>query len=116
VTSGSPAEKAGLKAGDLITALDGEPVTELNKFSEAIRHHKAGDEITLSVYRSGETGVKEVKATLAENPEKAGETYLGIQMGMVNIHRETETKPMEPEVYFIPQPENRPNLNPLLSA
>lgn len=48
----SPAEKAGLQAGDLITKVDGKRVKtaeELNKIKE---QHKAGDTLKLQVYRN----------------------------------------------------------------
>ena len=49
---GSPAEEAGLKAGDLILAMDGEPVADTVSFTERIAASK-GEEITLTVEREG---------------------------------------------------------------
>lgn len=63
VTQGSPAEKAGLRTGDLITAIDGTPVVGTESLVAQIRTHEVGKEVTLKVLRDGET--IELKATLA---------------------------------------------------
>ncbi len=56
VTSGSPAEAAGIQAGDMITAVDGERVTDLG-YNEAVAHVKGeiGTDVILTVLREGET-------------------------------------------------------------
>lgn len=55
VTSGSPAETAGIQAGDTITAVDGELVTDLG-YNEAVAHVKGeiGTDVVLTVLREGE--------------------------------------------------------------
>ncbi|MCM2264004.1 MAG: ChaN family lipoprotein [Desulfuromonadales bacterium] len=54
VISGSTAEKGGVKAGDIILALDGEPVVESFDLVYAVGLHKTGDKATLEVERGGE--------------------------------------------------------------
>ncbi|MCD7917615.1 MAG: trypsin-like peptidase domain-containing protein, partial [Clostridiales bacterium] len=54
VTEGSCAETAGLQAGDIITAVDGVEITSSAELIDAKSTHKAGDEMTLTVYRNGE--------------------------------------------------------------
>ncbi len=49
VLSGSPAEKAGLKAGDFIQAVDGVQLENPSALSEIIARHKPGDTVTLTV-------------------------------------------------------------------
>ncbi len=54
VNEGSCAETAGLQAGDIITAVDGVEITSFAELIDAKSSHKAGEEMTLLVYRSGE--------------------------------------------------------------
>ena len=49
---GSPAAKAGLRAGDLIVAADGRPVTRIAELRHALAPHYAGDRVSLSVERT----------------------------------------------------------------
>jgi putative serine protease PepD len=62
VGSGSAAESAGVKVGDVITAVDGTTVASADKLRAIIAGHKPGDSITLTVRRSGST--QTLKATL----------------------------------------------------
>ena len=55
VTEGGPAEKAGLQANDIITAADGKEISGKNGLSSIIADCAAGDKLTLSVYRQGQT-------------------------------------------------------------
>lgn len=50
---GSPADKAGIKAGDIITKINDEELTENYPLSSAIAKHNAGDKITLTILRDG---------------------------------------------------------------
>ena len=61
----SSAEKAGIKAGDLIVAFDGEDVTTMDKLNELKNKHNIGDEVKIKLIRNGEE--KEVSVTLGEN-------------------------------------------------
>lgn len=54
VTAGSPAEKAGLKTGDLVVELGGVPVVDLQSYSEALYSKKPGDVIEVVVRRGTE--------------------------------------------------------------
>jgi len=68
VQGGSGADRAGLKQGDVITALNGQPVADPNSFRNAIASTPPGSEITLTVKRGG--GEQQVRATLGEfHPE-----------------------------------------------
>ena len=54
VESGSCAETAGLKQGDIITKLGDTEVTSVSELSSAKNKFKAGETTTLTIYRSGE--------------------------------------------------------------
>jgi Do/DeqQ family serine protease len=64
VQSGSGADRAGLRAGDVLTALNGEQVTDPNTFRNKIASTPPGTEITLTVKRDGRE--QQVRATLGE--------------------------------------------------
>ena len=51
VEQNSPAAKAGLVAGDIITAIDGESITSQETLTSILEGHKPGDVIELTVYR-----------------------------------------------------------------
>jgi hypothetical protein len=51
VTPGSPADKAGLKAGDVVVELDGKPVTDLYTYTDALYARAPGDVITVVALR-----------------------------------------------------------------
>ena len=53
VQPGTPGEKAGLKPGDIVTAIDGEPVKDSREMSRNIAGHKPGTTVKLSVLRDG---------------------------------------------------------------
>ena len=68
VLSGSPAEKAGLKVGDFIQAVDGVQLERPSELSEIIAGHKPGDTVTLTVInaRTLNSQPQEVPVTLGE--------------------------------------------------
>jgi S1-C subfamily serine protease len=86
VADGSPAAAAGLKANDVITAIDGVAVNSARVIADTVAKHKPGDVIALTVYRTDENKELTLKATLGQAPKTEGSTqepgaYLGITMG-----------------------------------
>jgi hypothetical protein len=53
VREGSPASKAGLRAGDIMIEFDGKPIQNLYDFTYALRAKKPGDEVKVKVTRDG---------------------------------------------------------------
>jgi membrane-associated protease RseP (regulator of RpoE activity) len=64
VRAGSPAEKAGLRAGDVILELGGRRIMNLQDLTYALRSHRAGDEVEVVFSREGRS--LRAKATLGE--------------------------------------------------
>ena len=64
VRDGTPAAKAGLKAGDILIEFDGKDIANLYDFTYALRAHKPGDLVLVRVLREGKT--IEAKVLLAE--------------------------------------------------
>ncbi|HEV2196605.1 MAG TPA: M20/M25/M40 family metallo-hydrolase [Candidatus Acidoferrum sp.] len=60
VRDGSPAGKAGFKAGDVLIEFDGKPIDNLYDFTYALRAHKAGDKVIVTVLRGNEKITREV--------------------------------------------------------
>jgi S1-C subfamily serine protease len=63
VREGSPAAKAGFKAGDTMVMFDGKPITNLQDFTYVLQGHKPGDEVIVKVMRNG--APIETKVTLS---------------------------------------------------
>lgn len=71
VSEGSSAEFAGIKEGDVIIGIQGEPVENLNELNEIKNKYKAGDEIKLTISRQGESEDIEISLVLQEvTPDK----------------------------------------------
>ncbi len=65
VENDSPAAEGGMKANDIITAIDGEEVTNVAYLKYYLYQHKAGDTVTITVYRDGDT--HDLKITLGSD-------------------------------------------------
>ncbi len=95
VASGSPAEKAGLRAstkqimidgqpalvgGDVITAIDGKPIQSVGDLTAYLaRSTKVGQTVTLSILRDGKT--QTVQVTLATRPNTTAQNGDGAYQG-----------------------------------
>lgn len=66
VVPAGPAAQAGIRAGDVIVSVDGEPVEAVEAFLAALRAHRPGDRLRLEIIREGEQMTFDV--TLAERP------------------------------------------------
>jgi S1-C subfamily serine protease len=55
VVPGSPAEKAGLRQGDIVTSLDGQRIDSANSLEDLLLTKAPGDVVQLEVLRAGDT-------------------------------------------------------------
>jgi serine protease Do len=88
VSPGSPADVAGLKAQDIVTSIDGEPIDGLTRLAFQLFIRSAGDLVTLGLLRGGNALTVEVRVAeraldlerLAElvEPDKGRVARLGI--------------------------------------
>lgn len=68
VEAGSPAEKAGLKVGDIVLSIDGKEIDSSSELRAGLRDKKSGDTVRIDVLRG--RGRQTVVATLAEQEVK----------------------------------------------
>lgn len=55
ITPGSGAEAAGIQAGDIIIGLNGDTITTMSELTDEKNNFKAGDTVTLTIYRNGQS-------------------------------------------------------------
>jgi len=79
VTPGSPAAKAGIKSGDVITKIDAREIAWASDVVDLVSSHSIGDEITVILSRGGDQ--KTVRAKLAEAPSE-GTSVEGERLGL----------------------------------
>ena len=67
VEDGTPAAEAGIQAGDIIVAVNGEVVADQSALTKAVGAFGAGDELTITVYRlEGLTGIVDLSTWTAD--------------------------------------------------
>jgi putative serine protease PepD len=77
VRSGSPAAKAGLKGGDVVTTFNGQNITSADDLTAAVFHAKSGQTVTVTIRRHGAT--KHLSVTLGSLNHGGGS--LGVLFG-----------------------------------
>jgi serine protease Do len=73
VQPGSPAEKGGVRRGDVVTAIDGQPVRDSNVLRNQIAQTQPGSEVALTVVRDGRERQVTVKLAELETADAAPE-------------------------------------------
>ena len=61
VSDGKPAQKAGLKSGDIVTQIDDFKVVDMMSYMKALGMHKKGDTVTIKIKRGND--IKDIKLT-----------------------------------------------------
>jgi len=79
VAPGTPAEDGGLEGGDVVVAIDGDPVSDVSDFRARIAQHAPGEQMSLTVIRRGE--VQSLSFTLADRSEFVTSASEGRRMG-----------------------------------
>lgn len=88
----SAAAKAGLKSGDVVTAVDGEPVVRSGELSSRIGMSMPGEQVKLTVWRDKEP--REIKATLGKiEPEGKQVAAAAVEPGKLGL----ALRPLTPE-------------------
>lgn len=72
VVEESPAEEAGLKEGDIITAVEEELIHSTSDLFSLIRSHKPGDRVTIAYYREGDEKTTEATLETADDVDLFG--------------------------------------------
>ena len=85
-TEGGAAEKAGIRSGDVITQINGNPVNTTTQLMEVIRQYRPGDEVDVDVVRDGRERTFRV-SLLNESGStevvKKGDTFYNADLGVV---------------------------------
>lgn len=73
IDSRAKAASEGLQVGDVITAVDGTPTPDMDKVNELKQDKKAGDKLTLSVYRISTGKTLNITITLTDSHDLEGD-------------------------------------------
>jgi Do/DeqQ family serine protease len=95
VDADSPAQKAGIERGDVITAFDGQPVTDSNDLRNRVASSTPGSRATVTLYRSGREETKTV--TLGELSSTLKASYNG-EEGSNGDRFGMSVEPLTPEL------------------
>jgi serine protease Do len=85
VTQNSPAGKAGLHVGDVITQIDGQKIESANAIIDYVSSHQVGDKVNVHYLRDGKAGtvgitLGELVADTGREPPQVGEDRIGLSM------------------------------------
>jgi PDZ domain-containing protein len=78
VVAGSPAAKAGVPLGSVLVAVDGQPVTSATEAIAALKAHRPGEVVRLTVQQADGGTPRTIPVTLAARPHHPNEGFVGI--------------------------------------
>ncbi len=78
VIAGTPAAAAGLRVGDIITAVNDVPIDANHRLADVLAQYRPGDKVTLEVQRGMRGRAASISVTLGQNPENSARAYLGV--------------------------------------
>lgn len=85
----SPAQEAGLKAGDVIVRVDDEPVDDPTDVNYALKEHEVGDQVNLAIMRDRSEQTVAVEVDEIESPRFHGLESLRNLPGFFKDHSQT---------------------------
>ena len=83
VVEDGPADRAGIRTGDVITSVDGLRIDEEETLKGAISRKRPGDRVEIMLFRDGQE--RTITVRLAEHPEEEGAPYLGVFYEMLPV-------------------------------
>jgi membrane-associated protease RseP (regulator of RpoE activity) len=98
VEKGSPAEKAGLKAGDCIVRADNEKLSDRADLSHILRNHREGGKVTLGIIRDKREQTIEVELPKKGSSDSSWNFFDWDQMESVWREMEDQFENLEPEI------------------
>lgn len=104
VTPDSPADKAGLKVGDVVVGVGGKPVTNVRQFSLDLLEYKVGQTTEISVLRGGKQVTVAVKVVeRADDPQRFADLVTGPdnlvpRLGIVGVSLNGQLRQMLPDL------------------
>lgn len=81
VASGSPAEQAGIEAGDLITRVGQDTVSLATPLADRVAKHKPGETVEVGLVDRGGANERSVTVILGAHPQDKERPYLGVVTG-----------------------------------
>jgi len=90
VSPDSPADKAGIKAGDAITEFDGERVRSVRQFTRLVQETNAGRAVPVTLSRGGQ------RVTVNVTPERRSADRFGALFDVPGFYREPTPVPPRP--------------------
>jgi len=94
IEKGGPGDKAGLKAGDVIRKVDGQPIVSSGDLPAVIGQQAPGKKVTLEVWRQGER--QELQAKLgdaSDKPAKVAKADADVGQGKLGL----ALRPLQPQ-------------------
>jgi len=85
VVEGGPAEAAGLRRGDIITALGSDGVASARDFRESLRGYTADDEVRLTFYREGKKRQEALQSTEFPSDQVERELWRRVGFEVIEI-------------------------------
>jgi serine protease Do len=79
VMPNSPAAKAGVHPGDVITSYNGHPITQLKDLPQLVARTKAGEQVPMKVWRQGHE--TDLQVAIASSPQEKQQEQASVQPG-----------------------------------